>query len=398
MIGPRTLVTPGLTVLLVCYLFSFAWASDKTPLTDIDWAAYTKSEPDGRNIIHIPPGVYRISKSIRIPSNTIFEGEGKVTVLRAEAPFTGPRFLTNADFTNGNRNIIVRNLKIEFGLPVLPGDAIGILRFKNVERLEIDNLTMVLDSQMYGIDLAGQLSNATVERCTITNMNKVSGGGIMIRNGDPLPARATSDITVRNNRIESVSDEPLAVFGWQGIVEQIRIEKNTIRAAGASFGITAYGIDSKKQRGSLRDVQIVGNHISGGKIGGIAVKGGARSVDVQNNMIEDTKGDGIFLHSGGEGLPGVEDIRIHHNTILRAGRHCIFAAGEKIRVSENMITNCSQSGVYVAGDVSVLDNDIKGAKPGIIVDSGQENNIRRNTLHDCGMLRILKTRGTVFEK
>jgi hypothetical protein len=330
-----------------------------------------------------------------IHSNTILEGEGEKTILKAEDSFTGSQFITNSDFDSGNRNIVIRNLKIEIALPQLDGDEPGILRFENVELLEIDNLTMVIDSPLYGIDLSANVHSATVQRCTITNTNRVSGGGIMIRNGDPRPAEATSGIVVRDNRIESVSDEPLAVFGWKGMTENIRIEKNTILAQGASFGITAYGIDSVKHTGKIQNVRIVGNVISGSRIGGIGIKGGAQFVEVADNVLKDPKGDGIFLHTGGEGLPSVHDIRIYQNKITNAGRHCIFSTGAKIHIEKNEIRNCAQAGIYVAGDVSVINNVITYAKPGILVDGPQRNDIRGNDLRNAGKIVILSGAGSV---
>ncbi|MGD0883702.1 MAG: right-handed parallel beta-helix repeat-containing protein [Thermodesulfovibrionales bacterium] len=339
---------------------------------------------DGSQIIHLPAGTYRMSTTLRLPSNTVLEGAGDATLLKADSSFNGSQLITNSDYVGGNTNISIRNLRMEVTSPLLPGDEPGILRFKNVEQLVIDNLTLLIESPMFGIDLSAQIRNATVQGCTIISTNKMSGGGIMIRNGDPLPARATSSIVVRHNWIESASDEPVAAFGWEGMVENVLIEENTIKAEGASFGITTFGIDSRKQRGKIHDVSIIGNRISGSKVGGIGIKGGARLIQVIGNSIKDTEGDGIFLHAGGEGLPGIQDIRILQNKILNAGRHCIFATGTNIQVQENEITHCAQNGIYAAGNVSVVNNVISDAKPGILVYGKQGNDIRGNELRNAG--------------
>jgi hypothetical protein len=286
---------------------------------------------------------------------------------------------------------------MEIILPQLQGDSSGILRFRNVEHHEIDNLTMAIDSPMYGIDLSAQIRKATVQGCTITNMNRASGGGIMIRNGDPLPATATSGIVVRHNRIGSVSDEPIAAFGWEGMVENVRIENNTISADGASFGITAFGIDSRRHRGEIHDVSIIGNHISGSRIGGIGIKGGARTVRVIGNSIEDAKGDGVFLHPGGEVLPGVRDIRILRNRIMNAGRHGIFAAGTEVAIEKNTIKRCAGSGVYASGNVSVTDNIISDASPGILAYEAQRNDVRGNHLRNAGIVFIQDGNAPAFK-
>jgi nitrous oxidase accessory protein NosD len=362
----------------------------------VDLSLYTTTDGSGRRLIHLPAGTYTITRPILLPSNTTLEGEGESTILKATTSFAGSRFITNADFTLGNRDIIVRDLKIELALPVLAGNASGILRFEKLEHLEIKNVTIALDSPMYGIDLARAVHDAVVEGCTINNVNKVSGGGIMIRNSEPTPAKATSDIVIQNNRIESTTDEPIAAFGWQGMVENIRIENNTIRARTASFGISVYGIDSPKHTGLIRDVQVVGNRVSGSNIGGIAVKGGARSIEVTGNSIEATIGDGIFVHSGGKGLPEVQDITIRENTVRRAGRHCIFSAGSKVLVEGNILRTCGATGIYAAGDVSVSRNDIFSAKPGILVDGGNQSSTKGNILRDAGQVVYLNGNGTTI--
>jgi hypothetical protein len=184
----------------------------------------------------------------------------------------------------------------------------------------------------------------------------------MIRNGDPVSEKITSDIVVRNNSMESVSDEVVSVFAWQGRLENVRIENNTIKASGASFGIAAYGINSPEQSGRLTGVEITGNSIEGGRVGGIGVFGGAQQVDVVDNQISKTMADGIFLYPGGDGLPAVRNVMVSRNTISNAGRDGVYADGVDVQVLENVITNCSKSGVYAAAGVSVIGNTITGGK------------------------------------
>jgi parallel beta-helix repeat protein len=371
-------------------LWLMALSTNAAYAADLDLSYYTTTDNSGKHIIHLPAGTYRISRTIALSSNTILEGEGAATVLRAAPDFRGTQFITNQDPRYGNANITLRSFRAEIVMPVMPrGEAPGILRFENVENLEIDTLVLLVDSPMYAVDLSTRIRNASVKRCDIKNQG--SGGGLMIRNRDARPDKLTSGVAVRNNRIESFQDEPLAAFGWEGAVEEVSIENNTVEAHNASFGICAYGIDSKKHRGTIRSVRIAANRVKGSRIGGIAVKGGARSIDIIGNTIEDTKGDGIFLHSGGEGLPGVQDINIRQNTIRRAGRHCIFAAGTNVRVEGNAVNNCSQSGIYAAGDVTVSDNDIANAKAGILVDGGSRNSIKGNHLQNSGQVLFLNS-------
>ncbi|HUL00749.1 MAG TPA: right-handed parallel beta-helix repeat-containing protein [Nitrospirota bacterium] len=361
---------------------------------ECDFSLYTTIDSSGRHLIHLPAGTYTISRTIVLSSNTTLEGEGEATVLRNSRDFRGPQFITNRDHQYGNANITLRSFRAEIVTASIPLTAEpGILRFESVENLNIDALVLSVDSPMYAVDLSSHIRNAAVERCNITN--KGSGGGLMIRNSDSRLGHLTSDVSVRNNRIESFQDEPIAAFGWEGAMEDVSIENNTVEAHNASFGICTYGIDSKKNRGTIRTVRMAANRIRGSRIGGIAAKGGARSIEVTANTIEDSRGDGIFLHSGGEGLPGVQEITIRQNTILRAGRHCIFAAGNKIRIDGNVINGCSQSGIYAAGDVSVTNNDITNAAPGIMMDGVRRENVVGNTLHTGAGIITLNKDGSV---
>lgn len=373
--------------ILLCFFFSLVSLNCvAADYKEIDFKTYSTIR-NGINIIHLPAGVFFISKTIRLTSNTVLEGEGDNTILRAVRPFTGPRFISNSDYRRGNVNIALRSLKIEFELPVLEGDGIGVLRFENVDTLQIQDITMTVNSAMYGIDLASNIRRGLVERCTIVNHGQ--GGGIMVRNRNPNPSKASDNIIIRNNQLKSsIVDEPLAVFGWLGVVQNVLIEKNNVQALGASFGITVFGIGSPKHTGQINDVQIIDNEISGGKHSAIGVKGGARDVYVAHNLISDSTGDGVFIHAGGDGLPSVQDIKVYQNAITNIGRHGILSTGINIKVEKNVISNCKRSGIYVAGQIAVVGNKIDNANPGILVDGSPLSIIRKNILRNARILTL----------
>jgi hypothetical protein len=381
-------------LLLLNTAWSYVLSSNNAYGADLDLSRYTTIDGEGRRVIHLPAGTYNISRTIVLPSNTILEGEGETTVLRRSPDFRGPQFITNQDHQFGNANITLRSFRAEIVVPSEQHtEEPGIMRFASVENLKIDSLVLSVDSSMYAVDLSARIRNAVVRRCNITNTG--SGGGLMIRNSDPRPEHRISCVTVRNNIIESFQDEPIAAFGWEGAVENVSIENNTVEAHNASFGICTYGIDAKRNRGTIQKEHISANRIRGSRIGGIAVKGGARSIAVTGNTIEDSKGDGIFLHSGGEGLPGIQEITIRKNTILRAGRHCIFAEGNNIHIDGNVINSCRQSGIYAAGQVTVSNNDITNASPGIIAEGVHREDITENILHNGARMMMLNKDGYV---
>lgn len=347
---------------------------------------FTRLE-DGRRVIHLPRGTYTLPGTLHLSSGTVLEGEGEGTVLRPEKSFRGARLVTNADPRNGNTDITVRSLAIEVGAGLFVGENPGILRFENVRNLELKDLTLRVRSQFYGIDLASGCRDALIEGCSIVNEGE--GGCIMVRNRDASPERPTRNVRILRNRLGSGKvDEPLAVFGWRGMVQDVEVRENQVEATGASFGITAYGIDTPGHTGSLARVRIEANGIRGGKNGAIAVKGGAREVDVVNNSILSPERDGIFLHTGGRGLPAIRDVRVRGNVISNAGRHGIFATGEGVAVERNEIRDCGNAGIYVGDNVTVAENRITNASPGILVEGTRDRTVRGNRTRNAP-IRVL---------
>ncbi|GFO60317.1 hypothetical protein GMST_26420 [Geomonas silvestris] len=330
-------------------------------------------------VIHYPKGTFFLNKTLSIGSNTIVEGEGSGTKLvPMPKNFGGAQFVSNSDYRNGNSNIKLRNLKIEFSQKLVKGDNPGIVRFQNVNNLSIENITMTGRSDMYFIDLAASCRNVALSGCSISNMG---GGCLMLRNQDSAPSKASYAVQISGNSfVSGMGDEPVAVFGWLGDVHGVQVSNNRVDGSHSSFGIAAYGIDKPTDTGTLYDVTISGNTVTGGKFGGIAVKGGASRVTVSKNVVSATTNDGIFLHTGGASLPVASSVTITGNTLTAIGRHGIFATGSDIVVSGNSITNCGQSGVYVGDNVQVVSNTISNAAPGILVEGTVNRVVKSNTL------------------
>ena len=342
---------------------------------------------DGVQFIHLPSGTYTVSKTISLPSNTVLEGEGINTVLKAVAPFKGSQLITNTDFLKGNTNIVLRSLKLESAIPFTTGYTPGTVRFENVENLKIEDVVMELDTINSGIDLASRIHNALIQRCNITNRG--SGGAIMVRNAQRGPSNSVNGVIIRNNTLSSYMDEPLAAFGWMGVVTNVVMEKNYVDAHSASFGIAVFGIDQIGHTGRISDVTVSENTVLGGRIGGIAVKGGAKAVKVSSNLLSGQIGDGVFFHTGGNGLPGVSDIGVRANTISNVGRHCVFASGNAIAIEHNLLSDCKEAGIYVDGQMSVTANTIVRAKPGILVTTSERKTITKNTLRNAYGINVL---------
>lgn len=353
---------------------------------------FTTKSNKGSAVIHIPGGVYSISRPVLLPSNTILEGDGPGTVLEVAPDFLGERFISNTDFAKGNENITIRSLKVRFNIRSLSGNFPGVLRFENIRNLSITGVSMELDTVYYGIDLSANVRDTSVNECIITNSG--GGGGIQIRNRDMLPEHASMNITIAGNTISSNGDEPLAIFGWLGRVSGIKAVKNKVTASGASFGITAYGIDMPGHTGTLTDVNILNNTVRNGKHGGIGVKGGASDILLDGNTISETENDGIFLDAGGKMLPHISKIRICRNTLTGIGRHGIYAAGATITISKNKIDGCKGAGIYVCefpgSRIDVMDNSIRRATRSMIVDGAMQGSIIGNIMDKPGNVLYLK--------
>jgi hypothetical protein len=67
-----------------------------------------------------------------------------------------------------------------------------------------------------------KLQNAIIDNNVIENRGQ--GGAIMVRNKKQKPNMESKNITIRNNTLKSNGDEPLAVFGWMGSVQNITIK------------------------------------------------------------------------------------------------------------------------------------------------------------------------------
>lgn len=380
------------TGLLLTFTILFLCTASAHAADPFDIRNFTIKNNDGSCIIHIPAGVYSISRPLLIPSNTILEGDGQETVLEPAPGFSGEHFISNADFARGSENITIRSLKVRFNIGSLSGGAPGVLRFENIRNLGITGISMELDTAYYGIDLSANIRDASVNGCVITNSG--GGGGIQIRNRDRQPEHASMNITIAGNTISSKGDEPLAVFGWLGRVSGIKAAGNTITAGGASFGISAYGIDTPGHTGTLAEVSILNNIVSGGKHGGIGVKGGAYDILLDGNTVSETENDGIFLDSGGKILPRISKIRVYRNTLTGIGRHGVYAAGADITISKNRINGCKGAGIYICefpgSRIDVTDNSISRASRGMIVDGAMKGSIAGNIMDKSGNVLYLK--------
>ncbi|MFH1984398.1 MAG: right-handed parallel beta-helix repeat-containing protein [Pseudomonadota bacterium] len=351
---------------------------------------YEVPRPGEEKIYQLPKGLFLVTEALRLPSNSSLQGDGPETVLKPAPQFTGSRFITNADFERGNTDITLSGFKVVFGVKELPGSLPGLMRFENVGRLSIHDITIEADTKYFCIDLSAAARKATIRSCRIVNQG--SGGCIQVRNRLSRPDRGSSEIVISGNLVASAVDEPIAAFGWLGTLSRVIVEDNTVNASGAAFGITAYGIDSTTHTGHLDHVAILGNVVTGSRNGAIAAKGGARRVQIRDNRIRQTLNDGIFIDSGGAGLPAVHSVDVSGNTIEDAGRHGVYARGQAVSIRNNWILRSRGAGIFISGKgggrVDALNNRISAAGRSIIIYGTVLGNIEGN--HPSTPLDILR--------
>ena len=86
------------------------------------------------------------------------------------------------------------------------------------------------------------------------------------------------------------------------------------------------------------------------------------------------------------------------NEITNTGRHGIFATGRNILVDGNKVSDSKGSGIYAGSNVTVVNNTITNARPGVIVDGPPPRVVRMNTLRNAGQILILDKDKTGIDK
>lgn len=290
-----------------------------------------------------PAGTGYAVAGILSPSNVTFQGAGrKRTLLTHTAIPTGTPegyfvAITNADTTNGNSHIVVRD--IGFDMPAPLENATGMDRYDSavffagasnclVENCWIKNGSVGFNAKAPAQNTATVLSAGgsfgnIVRNCVIENMTQ------------SIFLFQSTDCWVVENYIEKVWDDAILI-GSAGAGH--RIISNRINSApvvtnkGANTAIVfatndgGAGGDSTNQEnmrdivvsknvlfgntgfnsgsqagvsitGGARDITIEGNHVYGNRLGISIVGGRRRNIKVLNNHVFRNTGDGIRVHA-----------------------------------------------------------------------------------------------------
>ena len=124
-----------------------------------DTQAFHDAMADGGYVVTVPAGVFRTS-GLFVPSNTMLVGAGKkrtVIKLLDETP-VGHSVLTNSDYTNGNENIYVGHLTLDWNKDTRPagwkipkGPTSSCLLFANVDYSFVEHV-FAKNAGLHGFD------------------------------------------------------------------------------------------------------------------------------------------------------------------------------------------------------------------------------------------------------
>ena len=358
--------------------------------------------------VFIPPGIYKITNKLSLPSNIVVQGCGRASILKAYFA-TERNCLLKNDWVSGNAGIVLRDFRLDRDRILVEGTptsttAHGMI-FNGVDGLLIDGVEVVGVSKLGG-------------GCCSVSEPTVCGG-------------ATVGLLSRNVRVASCYMEDTINFGVElGYVRQAAVIGNNFKNAyrevigvEPGVGLTAEGvaiignvietgaipvvgsntptgviIATRTSYGNITGVVIIGNTIRG--VGttaldtnpGISCLGGSGYV-VANNTIATTAGGGMRFGSlttyGGVQYGAVAGAVVVGNRILDVNQGTApdelespyLGAGFSLRRA----TYCKVSGNIVSG----ADTATYGL---IETDACDYNDITDNRLD--GHLDALVTVGT----
>jgi hypothetical protein len=307
----------------------------------------------GSRALYIPAGTYLLGAQLTLPSNVEVFGDGMDrTILKVGTGTTESHPIQNADTTNGNTNITVRDLTIDGNKAAITGDpdvtanpnqSVWIaggdaapctnivfervrvhdckrlgLAFANVQVGAIRDC-IVEDNDRDGITLYYnckdvQITGNTIKRCADDHIGinaendvttghtleriKVRGniivGGSSRNKGKGIMVRGGERISIVDNTIDSVSESAIQLGDFNTTwLREVVVSGNIIKAAGTS--------GSSAKDGILVYANDPNNHAS-------VTYSGIDGVTVSGNRIKGCLGKGINVNSGHGSLTSVTGV------------------------------------------------------------------------------------------
>lgn len=242
-------------------------------------------------ILYFPMGEYLVKSKILFPSNTNIIGCGKFSEIIFATDYASDDFsIRNNGFWGYDSVIGAENIDIE-NISFICQDgtnAKNLLAFCNVDNLVVKHcyFDSGTDSTKakFPLDLYGGNTNVIIENNTFNMQNEASAGCVMVRNVNPN--KISENITLRNNIFyNKKADEALAVWGWEGTVQNVTIENNKFY----SYVSTAYPAHlitiSQPDQGTTKNINFINNIVNADITGCTIMYCGQNITDLSENII-----------------------------------------------------------------------------------------------------------------
>lgn len=291
--------------------------------------------------VYAPCGVYSTNTALLIYSNTEFFGAGWCATIKGvtnfapfnAGPFTGVyTLLTNADYTSGNSNILVRGIALDATLP--SGNAHNVLLYK---------VTAPRISQVYTLN-----------------------------GNDGIACVSTVDCRAWGNKI--IGPRNAGLDSWGGFTETVYTDNYVDCSSNAgTYGMLMTGslnatTTATSKRGiytnnTVKNCPVLGAWVQGGAVGASA--GAVEDSIVTNNS---------FLNTGTIRVSDASRVVIDSNVIRTTPNNAIVLATEISGGTQNdvIVTNNILSDLNTSGGTDDFDNS------GISVGIGSSNTTIRN--------------------
>ncbi len=332
----------------------------------------------GGGIVLIKKGTYDITAILTIPSNITLQGEGWVTILKASVSLYS--ILRNSDTTNGNNNIIIRDLMLDGNYlagtaSASPNGYDGIIYFRTNAHActgcKVINCKVIKSNTGGGISFSDILFNQDqvtdtssawngcgIYNCWVEDVGVGSGGAVGNTKG--IRTVGASNIEIANNYVKDVQDQ--AIHTANG--KYINIHHNLLTNADIT---TSYG-------------------------GGIWLSYETSDSNISDNIIGTSNAFyGFAIYS----QFGYAINNVIANNIIYKSYGGIYVVGSKTQVEGNIIygsknaTGCItvgfQSTVTTSGQyIDIIDNVIYNPDYIAIYNNASNVNITGNQIYSAG--------------
>ena len=362
-------------------------------------------------------GVYKSHHAINITSNldfTVADG-----VIRGSGTANDPYVIEGWNITsstgpaisisNTDAFVVIRNSSFKGSSYFALNDGISIQSARNVF---LENLTV--QSFRTGIVVEGSRiapsSNIEVKTCGVTNCaNGIVGQnttGLLVEHSllrqldlSGLTAENCSAVDVLDNEVSSFGEGPQSYYqggiwqSWQlhfpeagiGFADSsnLRVRDNAITGGGGSI--------ENLETARCNNVSIANNSLRAG-YGNTALVSGCNNVSVSNNTV--TNGVQIAIVSSenclvadnfvsnvspsGIQVLSTSKVAVVRNTVLRSGGGIYASYMNDSRVEENVLANCSGSGLSLTGTNVTISRNLFMSDPNGIVLAGDNITFKGN--------------------